>query len=131
MTILLNQLQANGIHLNNWYGKKYKNEIISIYERNIFPYIGNEPISKIKPLEMLTVLKAIESRGALEIVKKARMRWGGVFGYAIITGRAEVNSSAGLSSAIAKTQSKNFPFLASDAEMSDLLAALQVIPVIF
>ena len=107
------------------WSKKYANEIISIFERDIFPYIGNEPITKIKPLEMLTVLKAIESRGALEIAKKARMRCGEVFRYAIITGRAEVNPTAELSSAMAKTQSKNFPFLATDAEMSEFLTALR------
>lgn len=107
------------------WSKKYANEIISIFERDIFPYIGNEPISKIKPLEMLTVLKAIENRGALEIAKKARMRCGEVFRYAIITGRAEVNPAAELSSAMAKTQSKNFPFLATDAEMSEFLNALK------
>ncbi|MCX8583515.1 tyrosine-type recombinase/integrase [Gilliamella sp. B3367] len=107
------------------WSKKYANEIISIFERDIFPYIGNEPISKIKPLEMLTVLKAIESRGALEIAKKARMRCGEVFRYAIITGRAEVNPTAELSSAMAKTQSKNFPFLATDAEMSEFLKSLK------
>ncbi|WP_176700989.1 tyrosine-type recombinase/integrase [Gilliamella sp. wkB292] len=107
------------------WSKKYANEIISIFERDIFPYIGNEPITKIKPLEMLTVLKAIESRGALEIAKKARMRCGEVFRYAIITGRAEVNPTAELSSAMAKTQSKNFPFLATDAEMSEFLNALK------
>ena len=107
------------------WSKKYANEIISIFERDIFPYIGNEPVSKIKPLEMLTVLKAIENRGALEIAKKARMRCGEVFRYAIITGRAEVNPAAELSSAMAKTQSKNFPFLATDAEMSEFLNALK------
>lgn len=107
------------------WSKKYANEIISIFERDIFPFIGNEPINKIKPLEMLTVLKAIESRGALEIAKKARMRCGEVFRYAIITGRAEVNPTAELSSAMAKTQSKNFPFLATDAEMSEFLKSLK------
>ena len=107
------------------WSKKYANEIISIFERDIYPFIGNEPINKIKPLEMLTVLKAIESRGALEIAKKARMRCGEVFRYAIITGRAEVNPTAELSSAMAKTQSKNFPFLATDAEMSEFLKSLK------
>ena len=107
------------------WSKKYANEIISIFERDIYPFIGNEPINKIKPLEMLTVLKAIENRGALEIAKKARMRCGEVFRYAIITGRAEVNPTAELSSAMAKTQSKNFPFLATDAEMSEFLKSLK------
>lgn len=107
------------------WSKKYANEIISIFERDIYPFIGNEPINKIKPLEMLTVLKAIENRGALEIAKKARMRCGEVFRYAIITGRAEVNPTSELSSAMAKTQSKNFPFLATDAEMSEFLKSLK------
>lgn len=107
------------------WSKKYANEIISIFRRDIFPFIGGEPINKIKPLEMLTVLKGIENRGALEIAKKARMRCGEVFKYAIVTGRAENNPTAELSTALAKTQSKNFPFLATEAEMSEFLTALK------
>lgn len=106
------------------WSKKYANEIISIFQRDIFPFIGSEPINKIKPLEMLTVLKGIENRGALEIAKKARMRCGEVFKYAIVTGRAENNPTAELSTALAKTQSKNFPFLATESEMSEFLKAL-------
>lgn len=109
---------------NTW-SKKYADEVMSIFNRDIFPFLGNEPINKIKPLEMLTVLKGIESRGALEIAKKARMRCSEVFKYAIITGRAENNPAAELSTALAKTQPKNFPFLATDAEMSEFLKALK------
>lgn len=45
------------------------------------------------------------------------MRCSEVFRYAIITGRAENNPSAELSTALAKTQPKNFPFLATDADV--------------
>lgn len=107
------------------WSKKYSNGIISIFERDIYPFIGNKPINKIKPLEILTVLRMIEERGALEIAKKARMRCGEVFRYAIITGRAETNPAAELSSAMSKTQPKNFPFLATEAEMSEFLKALK------
>ncbi len=44
----------------------YREEIIKTFEQYVFPFIGNHPISEIKPLELLEVLRRIEKRGALE-----------------------------------------------------------------
>lgn len=44
----------------------YREEIIKTFEQDVFPFIGKRPISEIKPLELLEVLRRIEKRGALE-----------------------------------------------------------------
>lgn len=59
-----------------WYTNKadrwtvaYREEIIRTFEQDVFPFIGKRPISEIKPLELLEVLRRIEKRGALGKVR--------------------------------------------------------------
>lgn len=92
----------------------YRDEIIKTFEQDVFPFIGNRPISEIKPLELLEVLRRIEKRGALEKTRKVRQRCGEVFRYAIITGRAEYNPAPDLSIALAVPKQKNHPFLCAE-----------------
>lgn len=80
-------------------------------------------MGKIKPLELLNVLRKIEKRGALEKMRKVRQRCSEVFRYAIVTGRAEYNPAADLSSALEVHQSNHFPFPKAD-ELPDFLRVL-------
>lgn len=92
----------------------YREEIIKTFEQDVFPFIGNRPISEIKPLELLEVLRRIEKRGALEKTRKVRQRCGEVFRYAIITGRAEYNPAPDLAVALAVPKQKNHPHLSAE-----------------
>lgn len=89
----------------------YRDEIIKTFEQDIFPFIGKRPISEIKPLDLLEVLRRIEKRGALEKTRKVRQRCGEVFRYAIITGRAEYNPAPDLAIALGIPKQKHHPFL--------------------
>ncbi|HEM8703418.1 MULTISPECIES: tyrosine-type recombinase/integrase [Enterobacter] len=115
---------------NEWHQMKsakwsqgYASDIMEAFQNDIFPYIGARPVSEIKPLELLNVLRKIEKRGALEKMRKVRQRCSEVFRYAIATGRAEFNPAANLSSALEVHQSNHFPFLKAD-EIPDFLCAL-------
>ncbi|WP_208489229.1 phage integrase central domain-containing protein [Escherichia coli] len=92
----------------------YREEIIKTFEQDVFPFIGKRPISEIKPLELLEVLKRIEKRGALDKTRKVRQRCGEVFRYAIITGRAEYNPAPDLAIALAIPKQKHHPFLSAE-----------------
>lgn len=100
-----------------------KDMIISYFEKDIFPMIGDADISTIKASEMLICLKSIENRGALEIARKMRQRCSEVFQYAIITNRAEINPARELSKAMNTYTPKNYPFL-TEVEMREFLRAL-------
>ena len=69
-------------------------------EKDLFPYIGARPIEEIKAPELLTVLRRIESRGALDTAHRIRFMCGQVFRYAIATGRAERDIAADLRGAL-------------------------------
>lgn len=114
-----------------WFDTKKRNwslntrdMIISYFERDIFPLVGDIGISQIKPIEMLTCLKQIENRGALEIAKKMRQRCSEVFQYAIITGRAENNPARELAKAMITYTPKNYAFLIED-EMREFMKSLK------
>lgn len=69
-------------------------------EKDLFPYLGARPIGEIKPPELLTVLRRIESRGALDTAHRIRFMCGQIFRYAIATGRAERDPAADLKGAL-------------------------------
>lgn len=101
----------------------YASDIMEAFKNNISPYVGTRKVGEIKPLELLNVLCKIEKRDALEKMRKVRQRCSEVFRYAIVTGRAEYNPAADLSSALEVHQSNHFPFLKAD-EIPEFLRAL-------
>ena len=102
---------------------KHSLDVIKSLEDNIFPFIGNKPITDITPPEMLLVLRKIEARGALVQVNKLRQRCDRIFQYAIITGLATYNSAADLKGAFKKHEKKNFNSIQAQ-ELPELIQAI-------
>lgn len=59
--------------------------------KELCPHLASRPISEITTLELLAVLRGIESRGTVDTAHRARGVAKQVFAYAIATGRAERN----------------------------------------
>ncbi|QLO79917.1 tyrosine-type recombinase/integrase [Klebsiella grimontii] len=115
-------LEWHGTKVSRW-SDGYASDIIEAFNKDIFPYIGQQPVNEIKPLVLLNVLRRMESRGATEKAKKVRQRCSEVFRYAIVTGRAEYNPAADLTSAMSGHESKHYPFLTVE-ELPDFFKAL-------
>ncbi|STU88262.1 integrase [Klebsiella variicola] len=115
-------LEWHGMKVSRW-SEGYASDIIEAFNKDIFPYIGQQPVNEIKPLVLLNVLRRMESRGATEKAKKVRQRCSEVFRYAIVTGRAEYNPAADLTSAMSGHESKHYPFLTVE-ELPDFFKAL-------
>ena len=115
-------LEWHGTKVSRW-SEGYASDILEAFNKDIFPYIGQQPVNEIKPLLLLNVLRRMESRGATEKAKKVRQRCSEVFRYAIVTGRAEYNPAADLTSAMSGHESKHYPFLTVE-ELPDFFKAL-------
>ena len=115
-------LEWHGTKVSRW-SEGYASDIIEAFNKDIFPYIGQQPVNDIKPLVLLNVLRRMENRGATEKAKKVRQRCSEVFRYAIVTGRAEYNPAADLTSAMSGHESKHYPFLTVE-ELPDFFKAL-------
>lgn len=94
-------------HSQNWV-KNHANRIIQRLERDIFPWIGNLPVTDVTPPVLLSVIRRIEERGALETAHRALSNCGQIFRYAIATGRAERDSSQDLKGALPPVKVKHF-----------------------
>jgi len=98
--------------------------IIRRLERDVFPWIGAQPIIEIKAPELLMVLRRIESRGALETAHRIRIICGQVFRYAVATGRAERDPSADLKGALPPARPKHLPAITDPEKVGGLLRAI-------
>lgn len=70
-------------------------------QRDVFPQIGGIPIGNIKPLDVLSIARQIEERGALDIARRMVRNCSAVFRFGIATGRCKADPTIGLSDALA------------------------------
>jgi integrase len=107
-------------HSANWV-KSHGDKIIQRFERDIFPWIGNKPISEVTPPTLLEVIRRIEERGALETAHRALSNCGQVFRYAIATGRVDRDSSQDLKGALPPVKTKHFAAQTDPKRFGELL----------
>ncbi len=79
---------------------RYANFVVRRLEQDIFPKLGARPIKDITAPELLSVVRLIEKRGALELAHRILQCCGQVFMYGIATGRAERNPASDLKGAL-------------------------------
>lgn len=73
---------------------KHAKDVLSTLQRDVFPQIGGFPVDSIIPPQVLTVLRAVESRGVGETARRTLQRMDAVFRYAVQTGRATYNPAS-------------------------------------
>ncbi|MET3650309.1 hypothetical protein ABIC75_000011 [Dyella japonica] len=78
-----------------------------ILETFLFPYIGNRPISEITSRELLDALRATEATGKLETTKRAKIKAGQVFRFAIIEGLTDNDPTPSLRGALRSPKPKH------------------------
>ena len=114
-----------------WFEKRKKEwaantvkTILNRLENDIFPKLGKRPVAEITAPEVLSMLRAIEGRGALDMAKRAMQTSGQVFMYAIATGRAVRNPVPDLKGALETAPSKHRAYLKA-AELPEFLEKLE------
>lgn len=114
-----------------WHGKfsgrwspSHAKSTIERLERDAFPFIGTRPIAEIKAPELLSMLRRIESRGALETAHRVRTVCGQVFRYAVATGRAERDPAADLKGALPPYKPSHRAALTDPKDVASLLRAI-------
>ena len=80
--------------------EKHAARILRRLERDVFPWIGKRPVREVNAPDLLTTMRRIEARGAIETAHRALRDAGQVFRYAVATGRAERDPSGDLRGAL-------------------------------
>lgn len=104
--------------------KSHQDRTSNSLEKDLFPYIGRKPITEVTALDLLSALRRIEKRGAIETAHRAKQTAGQVIRYAIATGRAERDVSADLKGALKNPVTKHFPSITEPLEVGRLMVAI-------
>lgn len=95
-----------------------------LLDKDLSPYIGARPVAEVTAPELLSALRRIEARGAVETAHRARTLSSQVFRYAIATGRADRNPASDLAGALEQPEKSHFPSITEPAEVAPMLRAL-------
>jgi hypothetical protein len=103
---------------------EHAERIRSRLKADVFPWLGAKSIRDITAPELLTVVRRIEARGALDTAHRALANCGQVFRYAIATGRAARDPSGDLRGALPPVKSKHHASITDTKAIGALLRAI-------
>jgi integrase len=105
--------------------KGHGERILTRFERDLFPWIGARPIADLTAPELLTTVRRIEKRGALETAHRALGNCGQVFRYAIATGRAKRDPTGDLRGALSPVKTEHFAAITEPKRVGALMRAIE------
>ena len=89
-----------------------------------FPWIGSLPLTAIKPMDVLQVLKRVETRGAHETAHRLKQRIAQIYRYAIVNGLAEHNPASEMRGALQPVVPVPRAAITGTARVGELLRAI-------
>lgn len=113
----------HGKFINTW-SAVHASTIMDRLEKEVFPWLGENPVDEIKAPDLLKVLRRMESRGALDTAHRVRNHCSNVFRYAIATGRAERDPAADLRGALPPVKYGHMAAPTDPKDVAPLLRAL-------
>ncbi len=109
---------------NPTWAPNHRDRILRRFERDIFPWIGGQPIAEVAAPRLLDLLRRIENRGAVETAHRALGNCGQVLRYAIATGRAERDISSDLRGALSPLQPEHFASVTDPRQVASVLRTI-------
>jgi len=103
----------------------YSTRIQNWLNNDIFPWIGSLPIDEIKAVDVLAVLRKVESRGAITTAHKLRSIIGQVLRYGVATARISSDPSRDLRGALTPKVVKHRATITDPKRIGELLRAIQ------
>lgn len=116
---------AEWLSVKNDISPSYRKKIISTFDANVYPRIGNLPVQDITPPMLLSTLKVMEARGALELMSKCRAWLHQVFDYAKATGKLKSdNPVTCLVGVLKKADGEGYPTFKNRNDAGDFMRRL-------
>jgi integrase len=94
------------------------------FEQDAFPWLGRRPIAEIDAPELLTVLRRVTARGAIETAHRLKDACGQVFRFGIATGACTRNPAADLRDALPPVPTRHLAAVVEPAKAAELLRAM-------
>ena len=104
-------------------------DVITSLEKEVFPWLGMLPISEIDEPLVLSVLRKIEKRGAIETAHRVRQRMSAVFVHAIAEGAASRDPAGVVTKALKPVpRARKRPALVSVEALHDMIRKTEAEP---
>ncbi len=98
-------------HQKGTWTPDHANRIWGRLEADVFPYIGDMPIAKVTPQDVIAIARRIESRDALDVAARVLQDVRRVCRYAVQSGRLTVNPAAELADILKGRKEEHRPSL--------------------
>lgn len=92
--------------------------------KDVFPHIGQLPITAITPRDVLDVARKMEKRGAIDSAMRVKQVCGQVFRFAVAEGSAERDVTADLRGALVKQPTQHLAAITDPNKVGELLRAI-------
>jgi len=109
----------------SWNSQQYRGVTLRRLERNVFPWLGKRPIHEITAPELLTVIRRMEERKAIDTAHRILSLCGQIFRYAIATSRAERDITLALRGALVPRKVRHFAATTDLKRLAEILRAFE------
>jgi len=116
-------LQWHSKHKRNW-SDGHADRVLGRIESNVFPYVGDLPISDITPQLLLAAIRKIEERGALDTAHRTLQNCGQIFRFAVAAGLVSRDVTYDLRGALSPVKSKHHASIIEPNKVGSLLRAI-------
>lgn len=106
------------------WSKPHQERVLDRLEKNVFPWIGNQPIAELKASHIRPVLQRIVERPAMETAYRVLQYCGQIFRYAVVTARAERDVAADLRGFLPPVKKGHFAAIIEPKAVGELLRAI-------
>jgi integrase len=93
-------------------------------EADVYPALGQQPVSELRAKDFLSVVRKIESRGAIETAHRALSNCSQIMRFAVQTARAESDPCINLKGALQPAKTKHLAAITEPARIGPLLKKL-------
>jgi integrase len=106
------------------WSETYAKRWIERMEKDLFPFLGGLPLTKIPAPLLLQTIRRIEARGANETAHTARQTAGQVFRYGVATGRCLSNPAPDLHGALKPVNTKHMAAVLEPSKAGALMRSI-------
>lgn len=98
--------------------------VVSWFERDVLPVIGRQPISNLRPPDILDLMNRMQARGAIESAHRVLGYISKVFRMAMVAELADLDPTVGIGDVLQKPTPRHFPAITEPKKVGELLRAI-------
>lgn len=99
---------------NRAWSENHATRLLASMNNHIFPVIGHQLVTELKPRHFIDLLKDIEKKGLLEVASRTRQHMCNIMRHAVYQGLIEHNPAANLDGVIAPPAKRHYPALPTE-----------------